>query len=444
MLFEEKERIKENRTKADSLRRYGKSAYLSLRDHFTPERRRLREIQAKLACYNPHPPGSGDFNYFRNSRNSKCNDTWVEKEEGESLRIQERKAQKDIDVHTAGLAKILDPVSNLLSDYPTLHELDSAAFRSTCARLDCFNYHPEGSWEHRNFLQGKTQCNGKMTSRQEADKAISELTKLVGDTPEKALAFLEETKQKALRKQDLRHFEANLGHGISNSIRQLLGRYRAFLNNGGHPDKTAEFCEENKKSQERDKRFFQLLAPSLNLGHLGPDSLNFKNVEGMGLSPSELSAITFYMGNGYKVVNPPLFKHENLSPAMEAFKASMDAGLKRFPSYNRPVLRQTTLPPEQVELHQVGNVICYNSYTSSSGNSNWNWGGSHHFVIFPGKKGRAVYEYHEGEKEVLFESGTCFKVLSVKKRSGNTEYVMAEVDEVGEPIGFSPYDGSNP
>ncbi|RYZ95019.1 MAG: hypothetical protein EOP11_25570, partial [Proteobacteria bacterium] len=97
---------------------------------------------------------------------------------------------------------------------------------------------------------------------------------------------------------------------------------------------------------------------------------------------------------------------------------------------------------------QVGNVVTYDAFTSTSKNENWGWLGGMEsnmssFVIFGGRNGVDVDEIssNKGEGEVLYNAGTRFKVLSRtprKNRPGVFDFVMAEVDEAGEVVPEAP------
>lgn len=97
--------------------------------------------------------------------------------------------------------------------------------------------------------------------------------------------------------------------------------------------------------------------------------------------------------------------------------------MEKLRAYDGEVRRGTTLPEPVAALHEVGKIVDYQAYTSTSLGSGWS--GSHKFVI-KSKKGRYVgsHSAHYGENEVLFAAGTKFKITA---RQGN-EITMEEVD----------------
>ena len=416
-----------------------------LTNYLRPSTERYYELDKRKQCHNPYPPESSSAKYFEASRRSLCGDKWISQEE---LKALEEELVKERAIHQKyedNIGKKISLATSIYSSYRIWGTSETPELRDALKTVDCFNPYPENSYDHKIYFYSRPHCKSKPLVKD--SPAVLQFVKLLGETPEGILARAEQARALYTAQQDRLQMLALRPRGVHVSVRLLLGRYQAFLRQGGKPEKVTDFCKENEASQKRDRHFFEITHGKHSMFVISPVggyATNFANAEKFGLSPSELAALHFYMGSGYRTINTPLFSQAALGPDLQAIKETLDSALARFPSYNQPVQRHATLPPAVASKHVVGDVVCYDAYSSSSMKKEWNWGGPHRFIIYPGKRGRAVFEYSAGEGEVLFEAGTCFKVLSAQKKYSFTEFVMAEVDEEGEPIGFSPYDGSTP
>lgn len=147
-----------------------------------------------------------------------------------------------------------------------------------------------------------------------------------------------------------------------------------------------------------------------------------------GMSIAEIQALQDYTSNGYQKLNEILrFSAGEKNEAYEAYRDVLNSALKKLNSYKGPVLRGTTLSPEQVALHQVGTIVTYPAFTSTSVTSGF--GGDQRFVI-QSKNGHfiAPFSSSKTENEVLFPANTKFKVLNVEKTNDKTEITLEEVD----------------
>lgn len=159
----------------------------------------------------------------------------------------------------------------------------------------------------------------------------------------------------------------------------------------------------------------------------------------LGFTEAELEALNAYIGSFYRVINSDIRENNPEDPDTEIELAQelINAALDRLPSYrDGPLLRFADLPLSTLKEHELGAIVTYPSFTSTSKRANWQWRGLHSFTIFSGKNGRDVTALNAGEEEVLFKSGTRFKVLArEEKLEGKIHFVLAEVDEAGNVIG---------
>jgi hypothetical protein len=105
----------------------------------------------------------------------------------------------------------------------------------------------------------------------------------------------------------------------------------------------------------------------------------------------------------------------------------LSAALAKLPPYHGKVERYITVPLEAVTNHQVGNIVEYPAFTSTTA------GG----IIYPGnikliiisQSGRFVRDYsvNKQEKEVLFDRGSRFRILERTDDFPQTVITMEQV-----------------
>lgn len=150
-----------------------------------------------------------------------------------------------------------------------------------------------------------------------------------------------------------------------------------------------------------------------------------------GMTPEELAALNYYSASGYTCVNSYLRTDDNRDENIDYLISVLNRGLGKLPSYRGIVRRGASLPQSIRDAHAVGSVVEYDAFTSTSTASGF--GGSDVFIIHS-ETGRPIMGFsgHDGEKEVLFQSGAKFKVLDVREENGTHVYVMAEVPKKGK------------
>lgn len=146
-----------------------------------------------------------------------------------------------------------------------------------------------------------------------------------------------------------------------------------------------------------------------------------------GLSAAEVYAVRDYSGSGYVALNNALRGNTPDKEKYSAYRDVLNQALRKMKSYKGQVIRGSNLPPEVREQHQVGSVISYPGFTSTSLKAGFS--GQDIFVI-QSKSGHyiAPLAMAKDEQEVLFAADTQFKVISVTQDAGGrNRFVMEEV-----------------
>lgn len=152
-----------------------------------------------------------------------------------------------------------------------------------------------------------------------------------------------------------------------------------------------------------------------------------------GLTAEEQFSIAAYTGNHYRCLNGYLRQTKIKNPALDYYIETLNNALNRLPNYEGIVVRGGKLPPEVDKLHQVGSVVTYDAFTSAS--TKKSFFGADVFIIFS-KTGKPVMSlsFNKHEFEVLFKSGTRFKILDVMTKDKRKFYIMKEVTcDLGSP-----------
>lgn len=173
----------------------------------------------------------------------------------------------------------------------------------------------------------------------------------------------------------------------------------------GEPDETLA-CEQLKKVCHSGCENYQL--PEKNCG----------------LTKAQYNALRFYTANGYTCLNGALrnksLKHDD--PAVQLLNRALD----QFPNFVGFVSRGVDLPKEVLALHQVGAVLEFPAFTSTS--TGRGFVSTVNYRIFS-KTGKPIMNFSgiPAENEVLFKAPTRFKILSVNRGFGHVTVVMKEV-----------------
>ncbi|MFE7799426.1 ADP-ribosyltransferase [Nocardia sp. NPDC057440] len=134
------------------------------------------------------------------------------------------------------------------------------------------------------------------------------------------------------------------------------------------------------------------------------------------LTDAEFSALTRYTANGYKDLNEAL-RSGRLTEEQAARVRQLNEALDKYPNYEGPVVRRTTLPSNALEEYNVGTTVTEAGFTSTSRSTSAAFDGTTEFQIVS-KTGKNIEDASQhgpysgrNEQEVLFKPGTKFNVI---------------------------------
>jgi len=397
----------------------------------------INDLEKKKICYNPYPnkPFSKEkFNEYKNIYENHCKNQWLNSEEYKKI---SEESDKEI-------TPSLNAYSYWKNNYSDFNSSSSIRLRTTLK----INMSFELSKNISNILTEKKLEKINSLSKKYFNKETSEEDREA--VKKDAISFFNELSKDAekiaekidnAKKENLELFSLlNLAVTKSYNMRRLIARFNAYLKNlKENTPNINNFCENYEIEQQRDKKLakYEYLAPLL-----FKSKVDWNFASNYGLTEGELSSIKYYTNNFYTIINPALWK-KKLDEKLHTYKNALDQGLDKIPSYTAtPVIRYSNLPKNVLNEHQVGKIVTYDAYTSTSKKTNWAWvhGGNNRFVIYPGKNGKNIQNIalFTAEEEVLFKANTRFKVLSKKKNGNGFDFVLAEVDESGNVIASVP------
>lgn len=158
-------------------------------------------------------------------------------------------------------------------------------------------------------------------------------------------------------------------------------------------------------------------------------------------TPKDSIALSEYTLACYGQINSVLLKQDHFQLKRYAnLISSITKSVEKFPEYKGLVNRGVRFPPEVLaQHHKVGNIVCYNNYTSTAVHDEESDRGDETRNIFlQGKCTQRLYiKYEENgarpgrsikagsaidsEDEVLFTPGACFRIDKVYKRTDRAE-----------------------
>lgn len=144
------------------------------------------------------------------------------------------------------------------------------------------------------------------------------------------------------------------------------------------------------------------------------------------ITSAEKQAVSGYTGSGYKGINAGL-RNGILEEHVWKQVDNINSALGKLPDYRGEVRRQAVLTAEQYGAYQVGKIVEERGFTSTSKKQDWSWtsgAGTDFFITSKTGKDIESLSHHKSEQEVLFRSGTRFRIT---KREGKKVYM----EEVG-------------
>jgi phage-related protein (TIGR01555 family) len=155
------------------------------------------------------------------------------------------------------------------------------------------------------------------------------------------------------------------------------------------------------------------------------DKLPIKNAP--NLSAAKAAHIYAYTGSAYAKTNKQLRSNELDENTYNHVKQLNDA-LAALPKHTEVTTRGTDFEVDELKKWQPGKIVADHGFMSTTKKSEPSFGGNVSLTIH-GKSGRDIsgLSGHPGEKEVLFPSGTRFKVVSRTQSGGKAHITIQEV-----------------
>lgn len=272
--------------------------------------------------------------------------------------------------------------------------------------------------------------------------AVNEYTSMrsAGKSPDNAKLFgsmttaqLGESVAKVANIPDQSIRDTVLQNGGSTALADKLVARKADLVTRHVNSVVAQKAAEEAKSAEEAKHATLLADPAAKAlaGKVGIESVKSyidsaahkiasKNLT--GITPSEAASIVAYSGSHYNGVNAAL-RAGVMTEEQHHYAVLLNSSLDKLPPYVGVSYRKASMPESAKGLYQPGMVIEERAFTSTSKNSS-TWHGDLRFEIH-GKSGRDISKLssHPDESEVLFKSGSRFKVTG---REGN-KIILKEI-----------------
>lgn len=175
-----------------------------------------------------------------------------------------------------------------------------------------------------------------------------------------------------------------------------------------------------------------------------PDSVEYKSVSyplGAGRIPStaakydlthfEQMVLRHYTGDGYYDLNQYLFGVKRDNELFNKVADLLNQALEKLPDYAGIVVRRTALPESLLAEHQIGNILTYDAFTSTTNGKKDVFSGKPHRLVIKSKTGKNVNwisKYKGEEYEVLF--GRPKQFLVERRRTlpdGTIEIALREI-----------------
>ena len=152
----------------------------------------------------------------------------------------------------------------------------------------------------------------------------------------------------------------------------------------------------------------------------------------INLTDEEKWAINEYVSSGSYKINGLLRDGEELPAEMLEFQKHLDSALEKMPKYEGIVYRSLTFdrPEDLIKFahkHQVGDIVPYRSYTSTSANKSFYHESPSVVIRINSKNGRDMRRYNPKENEILYGRDMKFLIKKVTLEDG---IIFMEAEEV--------------
>jgi len=146
---------------------------------------------------------------------------------------------------------------------------------------------------------------------------------------------------------------------------------------------------------------------------------------GVNISPYEAAHITAYTGHAFGDTNRGL-RSGVMTEELWNHTLRLNDALDKLPNYQGVVGRGATVKPDVIMSYKEGMIIEERAFTSASKGTGWSGNLKLKITSKTGTDVNAL-SMHPGENEVLFKSGTRFKVTKVSTHANTTHVEMEEI-----------------
>lgn len=151
------------------------------------------------------------------------------------------------------------------------------------------------------------------------------------------------------------------------------------------------------------------------------------------LSDDEKYAINYYMSSGAYTINEQIRNNVDLTVDEKKLRDNLDRALTKIPRHHGDLSRSLYFGDSEKAAEfalsfSVGETYISNEYISTTCSSElYNPEGEIQIFIRNAKKGRAIYIFNDAESEVLYERGSVFRVINIRKIAGKYHIFLEEV-----------------
>lgn len=289
------------------------------------------------------------------------------------------------------------------------------------------------------------------------NKDLTAQIKAIGQTTEKRAAFIARDQSSKLnaaltqaRHEDLgvkKYMWSTAGdERVRDSHAEKDGQIFEYANppaDTGHPGydvncrcvQIAVFDETQEKQineQLEQQDISKAIAPEVfdfQVKEIAKDDVALSFVKDRNLSKPEAVILREYTGHSAQQINAELRSNK---PSLKAlsFARILNRALNKLPSYRGKVWRDIDLPEKTLAKYSVGEVVTEKGFVSSSRDEFERFDSARpHRLLIHSKNGKIIEKISvlPLEYEVLFKSGTKFKVL---KRTQEKGYLLIELQEL--------------
>ena len=193
-----------------------------------------------------------------------------------------------------------------------------------------------------------------------------------------------------------------------------------------------EVQEKQINEQLEQQDISKAIAPEVfdfQVKEIAKDDVALSFVKDRNLSKPEAVILREYTGHSAQQINAELRSNK---PSLKAlsFARILNRALNKLPSYRGKVWRDIDLPEKTLAKYSVGEVVTEKGFVSSSRDEFERFDSARpHRLLIHSKNGKIIEKISvlPLEYEVLFKSGTKFKVL---KRTQEKGYLLIELEEL--------------